>query len=65
MSLKMLERGADYNDAMAMAALNGHLNIVELMLEKGADNYNEAMTNAAAAANELGANDFNMAMEVA
>ena len=28
---------------MACAAINGHLNIVKLMLEKGADNYNETM----------------------
>ena len=29
---------------MTEAASQGHQNIVELMLEKGADDYNEAMT---------------------
>ena len=53
------------------AASNGYLNIVELMLEKGADDYNEAMTYAAASGHisivELmlshGANNFNSSFE--
>ena len=37
---------------MTYAALNGHQNIVELMIEKGADNYNHAMSNAASQGHE-------------
>ena len=44
----MLEKGADdFDKAMACAAINDHLNIVQLMLENGADNFEEAMAFAA------------------
>ena len=40
----MLEKVADdYNEAMTYTAASGHLNIVELILEKGANFYNDAM----------------------
>jgi len=37
----------NYNEAMIIAAKNGHIDIVKLMLEKGTTNYNEAMIIAA------------------
>ncbi len=39
----------DYNEAMANAARGGHKEIVELMMEKGADDYNKAMEQAVCA----------------
>ena len=53
---------------METAALNGHLNIVELMLEKGADDFNEAMAMAAISGQvhivrlmlDCGADDYNV-----
>ena len=36
----------DFNGAMAMAAREGHESIVRLMLERGADDYNWAMSRA-------------------
>ena len=55
------------------AALNGHLNIVELMLEKGADDFNEAMAMAAISGQvhivrlmlDCGADDFNETKQTA
>ena len=63
----------DYNWAMAYAAEGGHIEIVKLMLEKGANNYNLSMENAAYGGHmeivklmlEKGANDYNRAMEAA
>ena len=44
----MLSQGVNnYNDAMAMAALNGHESIVRLLLDHGATNYNQALDVAA------------------
>ena len=41
----MLELGVNnFNVTMVRAALRGHQNIVELMLEKGATNYNHAIS---------------------
>ena len=37
----MLQQGANnYNEVLSKAAREGHQNIVELMLEEGADDYN-------------------------
>ena len=53
--------------------LNGHLNIVELMLEKGADDFNDAMAMAAFSGQvhivrlllDHGATNYNQALDVA
>jgi len=43
----MIQKGADkYNDGLTRACLNGHLDIIKLMLQKGADNYNNGLDRA-------------------
>jgi ankyrin repeat protein len=59
-----------FDDAMWRAACLGHIDIVRLMIEKGADNFNHAMFNAAKGGHidivklliEKGANDFDWAI---
>jgi hypothetical protein len=42
--LTMLEKGAnDYNKSMLAAAKGGHLDIIRLMMTRGATNYDEVM----------------------
>ena len=61
------------NNTTDWAAKGGHLNIVQLMLDKGADNFNWAMNSAAAGGHrdivqlmlDKGANDFKRAMKYA
>ncbi len=63
----------DKDFIMINASRYGHMEIVELMLDKGADNYDEAMANAASGGHmeivelmlRLGATDYNWAMTAA
>ena len=43
----MIDEPTNYNKIMETAAYSGHIEIVKLMLEKGAKNYDCVMTNAA------------------
>jgi len=69
----LLSTLSDYNLVMTYAAYGGHIELVNLMLEKGANAYNNAMIEAAYRGHmnivrlmlELGANDYNEAMSFA
>ena len=60
----------EINSAMTNATLNGHIEIVRLLLQQGANNYNEVLSKAAREGHqnivelmlEEGADDYNMAM---
>ena len=68
--IPLLSTLTDYNTAMYYASESGHIEIVRLMLEKGANSYNLAMAYAARGGHieivrlmlENGANDYNWAM---
>ena len=67
----IVDEPTNYNKIMYSAALGGHIEIVKLMLEKGANNYNWAMECTAIGDHmeierlmlEKGANDYNWAMK--
>ena len=66
----MIDEPTNYNKIMSSAAEGGHMDIVKLMLEKGANNYNLTMQEAAYGGHmdivnlmlEKGANNYNSAM---
>jgi ankyrin repeat protein len=72
-TVKMAKKNNLYSSAMAGAAEGGHMDIVELMLEHGATNYDYAMAGAAEGGHmdivelmlEHGATDFDFVMKAA